>query len=30
MFMSVIPWLILLVPLAGAVLIALVTRRAAG
>src|SRR6476620_1274406 len=30
MFMSVFPWLILLVPLAGAVLIALVTRRAAG
>jgi len=30
MFMSVIPWLVLLVPLAGAVLIALVTRRAAG
>src|SRR6476661_226871 len=30
MFMSVIPWLILLVPLAGAVLIAIVTRRAAG
>src|SRR4029077_16695636 len=29
-FMSVIPWLLLLVPLAGAVLIALVTRRAAG
>jgi len=29
MFMSVIPWLVLLVPLAGAVLIALVTRRAA-
>src|SRR6266566_3288629 len=28
--MSVIPWLVLLVPLAGAVLIALVTRRAAG
>jgi len=27
MFMSVIPWLVLLVPLAGAVLIALVTRR---
>src|SRR6266513_2920135 len=30
MFMSVIPWLVLLVPLAGVVLIALVTRRAAG
>src|SRR6266853_1279960 len=30
MFMSVIPWLVVLVPLAGAVLIALVTRRAAG
>src|SRR5438876_4870558 len=30
MFMSVIPWLVLLVPLAGAVLIALVTRRATG
>src|SRR5213082_262457 len=30
MFMSVIPWLVLLVPLAGAVLISLVTRRAAG
>src|SRR5438094_607819 len=30
MFMSVVPWLVLLVPLAGAVLIALVTRRAAG
>src|SRR5256885_864392 len=30
MFISVIPWLVLLVPLAGAVLIALVTRRAAG
>src|SRR6184192_1680519 len=29
MFMSVIPWLVLLVPLAGAVLIALVTRRTA-
>src|SRR5438105_14846000 len=28
--MSVIPWLVLLVPLAGVVLIALVTRRAAG
>src|SRR5437763_5586552 len=28
--MSLIPWLVLLVPLAGAVLIALVTRRAAG
>src|SRR5881227_1954959 len=28
--MSVVPWLVLLVPLAGAVLIALVTRRAAG
>src|SRR6266446_541615 len=28
--MSVIPWLVLLVPLAGAVLIALVTRRVAG
>src|SRR5437667_89499 len=28
--MSVIPWLVLFVPLAGAVLIALVTRRAAG
>src|SRR5712671_6450445 len=28
--MSVIPWLVLLVPLAGAVLIAFVTRRAAG
>src|SRR6478735_335975 len=28
--MSVIPWLVLLAPLAGAVLIALVTRRAAG
>src|SRR5204863_8800867 len=30
MFMSVIPWLVLLVPLAGVVLIALVSRRAAG
>src|SRR5437868_8322574 len=30
MFMSVIPWLVLLVPLAGAVLITLVTRGAAG
>src|SRR5438067_13104319 len=30
MFMSLIPWLVLLVPLAGAMLIALVTRRAAG
>src|SRR4029078_650930 len=30
MFMSVIPWLVLLVPLAAAVVIALVTRRAAG
>jgi len=30
MFMSVIPWLVLLVPLAGVVLIALVTRRAPG
>src|SRR6184192_3957477 len=29
MFMSLIPWLVLLVPLAGAVLIALVTRRTA-
>src|SRR5436853_1574335 len=28
--MSVVPWFVLLVPLAGAVLIALVTRRAAG
>src|SRR5438094_6442934 len=28
--MSLIPWLVLLVPLAGAMLIALVTRRAAG
>src|SRR5205085_7813397 len=30
MFMSVVPWLVLLVPLAGVVLIALVTPRAAG